>query len=312
MPIGLGLASSHVPNMFIPPEEWDRRYKQAIGDVPQPLAAAKETLDVRRAYAKRIEDGFATLRTRLAAYKPDAVIMISDDHGETFDREACMPSIAMFTGDGGEGTTALASLNIRNDEATTVRLKCHRELAEHFSWHLVKRGFDLAIMSSKQVRALGVPERGPGHGFTRTAPKIMPKLDVPTVLFWLNCYYEPLPTARRCIELGRAIADIAGKRPERIAIFGTGGLSHDPRGPRGGWIDEPLDRSVLNALAAGDPDRLNALFEFDSDTLRGGTGEIRNWLVVGGAMGTAKAEIIDYMPIHSAIAGIGFAAWCTN
>ena len=308
MPIGLGLACSHVPNMFIPPEDWDRRYKQAIGDVPQPLAAAAETLEVRRGYAKRIDAGFDALRARLAAYKPDVLIMITDDHGETFDREACMPTIAMFTGSSGTGNLALV-FEGRNDGSADVTLKCHRELAQYLSWGLVKRDFDIAIMSSDKVKALGVPERGMGHGFTRTAPKIMPKLDVPTVMFWLNCYYEPLPTARRCIELGRAIAEVAKDRPERIAIFGTGGLSHDPRGPRGGWIDEPLDRFVLDAFAKGEPDRLQSLFEFDSDTLRGGTGEIRNWLVVGGAMGATKADIIDYMPIHSAIAGIGFAAW---
>jgi hypothetical protein len=308
MPIGLGLASSHVPNMFIAPEDWDRRYQQAIGDVPQPLAAAKETLDVRRAYAKRIESGFDTLKKRLDAYKPDALIMVSDDHGETFDREACMPSIAMFTGDSGTGNLALV-FGGTNDGSQDVTIKCHRELAQHISWHLVKRGFDIAIMSSDKVKAIGVPERGMGHGFTRTAPKIMPKLDVPTVLFWLNCYYEPLPTARRCIDLGRTLADILKDRPERVAIYGTGGLSHDPRGPRGGWIDEPLDRWVLDSFAAGEPDRLDALFQFDSDTLRGGTGEIRNWLVVAGAMGATKADIVDYMPIHSAIAGIGFAAW---
>ena len=308
MPIGLGLASSHVPNMFIPPEDWERRYQQAIGDVPQPLAAAKETLEVRRAYAKRIEAGFDSLRARLEAYRPDALIMVSDDHGETFDREACMPSIAMFTGAEGTGNLALV-FGGRNDGSMDVTIKCHKELAQHISWALVKRDFDIAIMSSDKVKAIGVPERGMGHGFTRTAPKIMPKLEIPTVLFWLNCYYEPLPTARRCIALGRALADLLKNRPERVAIFGTGGLSHDPRGPRGGWIDEPLDRWVLGALAAGKPDRLSSLFEFDSDTLRGGTGEIRNWLVVAGAMGATKADIIDYMPIHSAIAGIGFAAW---
>ena len=202
-----------------------------------------------------------------------SLIMITDDHGETFDREACMPAIAMFTGSSGTGNLALV-FEGRNDGSADVTLKCHRELAQYLSRGLVKRDFDIAIMSSDKVKALGVPERGMGHGFTRTAPKIMPKLDVPTVMFWLNCYYEPLPTARRCIELGRTLAELLKDRPERVAIFGTGGLSHDPRGPRGGWIDEPLDRFVLDAFAKGEPDRLQSLFEFDSDTLRGGTGEI--------------------------------------
>jgi len=111
------------------------------------------------------------------------------------------------------------------------------------------------------------------------------------------------------LDLGRALADICRKRDQKIAIFASGGLSHDPRGPRAGWVDEPLDRSVLEALADGEPDRLSTLYTFDSDTFHGGTGEIRNWLAVGGAMGDRKATIVDYMVIHHVITGVGFAYW---
>ena len=307
MPIGLGLASSHAPNMFIPPEDWERRYRQAVGDVPQPLAAAKETIEVRRDYVRRMDAAWAALRDRLKAYRPDALIMVSDDHNETFNRASCMPTIAIHTGEAAEGGSALVLREA--DSSTRVRLTCHQGLAGYLASGLVKRGFDLAIKSEPDVVATGQPDRGMGHGFTRTAPKIMPALDIPVVLLWLNCYFEPLPTARRCLEFGRALADLLKARPERVAIYGTGGLSHDPRGPRGGWIDEPLDRSVLQAFADGEPDRLSSLFDLDSDTLRGGTGEIRNWLVVGGAMGATKAEILEYIPIHHVIVGVAFAAW---
>jgi hypothetical protein len=66
---------------------------------------------------------------------------------------------------------------------------------------------------------------------------------------------------------------------------------------------------VLEAFAEGEPDRLEALYKINSDTYHGGTGEIRNWLVVGGAMGECQARIIDYMPVHHIITGVGFAAW---
>lgn len=308
MPIGLGLASSHVPNMFIPPDEWETRYRQAIDDVPQPLSAAKETPEVRRAYAKRIEAGFGVLRERLAAYKPDALVMISDDHDETFKMETCMPTVALFTGETAFGNLAL-KFGAKSDDSPNIEVRAHQELSKYLAKELVRRDFDLAIKSEKRLTATGVEARGMGHGFTRTAPKLMPDLDIPVILIWLNCYYEPLPSARRCLDLGRNIAEIFADRPERIAIFGSGGLSHDPRGPRAGWIDEKLDRFVLNAFAEGDPYRLTPLFEFDSDTFHGGTGEIRAWLTAGGAMGNTKAEIVDYMPIHSAIGGIGFASW---
>jgi hypothetical protein len=38
-------------------------------------------------------------------------------------------------------------------------------------------------------------------------------------------------------------------------------------------------------------------------------GEIRNWLVVGGAMGDRPAVTADYNPAHHAATGLGFAYW---
>jgi len=309
MPIGLGLACSHAPNVFIPPEDWDNRYQQAVLDVPQPLAAAKETLEVRKAYAARIDAGFETLRKKLADYRPDVLIMVTDDHNEMYDENLCQPSIAMFLGDTGSGVLTLKGPGEDPSGAPRVKVKCHRELSEFIARGLVQQDFDIAVTRTPETKSIGARDRGMGHGFTRTAPKIMPALDIPTVLIWLNCYFEPLPTARRCLNLGKALTAICAKRPERIALFGTGGLSHDPRGPRAGWVDEPLDRSILGALADGEPERLASLFTFDSDTFHGGTGEVRNWLVVGGAMGDCKATVVDYMAVHHVITGVGFAYW---
>ena len=94
-----------------------------------------------------------------------------------------------------------------------------------------------------------------------------------------------------------------------MAILGSGGLSHDPRGPRAGWVDEPLDRWVLERLERGEGEALQHLFTFDSDTLRGGTGEIRSWIVVAGAFPAAGATVVDYLPARHAVTGLGFAYW---
>lgn len=305
MPIGLGLACSHAPNVFIPPDKWDVRYKMAIGEVPQPPAAIAETPEMCHAYGERIEAGFDALKSRLDTYKPDALIMVSDDHSEVFDKDGCMPTIGIFTGEWAEGNYRL---RLPDGEGSNeiIRLKTHRDLARTIANGLVAMDFDLAV--SREFKPLGSPG-GLGHGFTRPAPKIMPKLDIPVVMIMLNCYFDPLPTARRCLALGRALSELLADRQERIAILGTGGLSHDPRGPRAGWIDEPLDRAVLAAIAEGKPDKLASLYQINSDTYHGGTGEIRAWLVAAGAMGDAKAEIIDYMPIYHVITGVAFASW---
>ena len=147
-----------------------------------------------------------------------------------------------------------------------------------------------------------------GHMVVLPVPKITPALDMPVIPLFVNAYFPPQPTARRCCELGRALAEILAPRPERVVIVASGGLSHDPDGPRAGWVDMPLDEWFLQRLARADIEALHHLFTFDSDTLRGGTGELRSWIVAAAAM-NRPASIVDYIPAHHAKAALAFAYW---
>lgn len=309
MPIGLGLASSHAPNMFVPPDKWERRYQQRTKGKPRPLEVEAETQQVIESYVQRIEDGFLKLSERLSAYRPDLLIMVSDDQGEVFDERSCSPTIALFCGKEASGTKGLHFLGPDFPDPP-IHLKGNPELGEYLAQGLVDEGFDITCV--RELRPIGNPQRGLSHGFTRTAPKLMPALDIPVLLVFLNCYYPPLPSAKRCIELGGAISRLFSSRPERVAIYGSGGLSHDVTGPRAGWIDQALDKSVLAAFAAGNPEKLAGLYTVDSDTLRSGTGEIRNWIVAAAAMGNNKATVVDYIPAYHAITGLGFAYWAAE
>jgi protocatechuate 4,5-dioxygenase beta chain len=51
------------------------------------------------------------------------------------------------------------------------------------------------------------------------------------------------------------------------------------------------------------------MFMTDSATLRGGTGEIRNWIAVAGAYDGIKGNVVDYIPARHAVTGLGFAYW---
>jgi hypothetical protein len=301
--IGLGLASSHAPAMFRPKEVWDAIYAFRA-DVPQPKAAALETPTVIQGYIDRIERGFEVLRTQLAAYRPDALIMIGDDQGDLFRPDA-MPAFCVYRGEEIWGSTAISYLDEPID-GTIVRLRGHPPLANHILKSLMKRGFDPMFMS--KLEGAGRPERGMSHMVIYPAPKLTPKLDVPVIPILINEYYPPLPTGQRCWDFGRALADILAERPERIAVYASGGLSHDPGGPRAGWIDEPLDRWILERLERGEGQQLTNLFTFDSDTMRGGTGEVRAWIAVAGAM-NRPATVVDYIKAHHAKTGLGFAYW---
>lgn len=306
MPIVLGLASSHTPSMFVPAEQWPAVHRWLVADVPQPAQVALETPQVIEDYVRRVQSGFATLRAQLEAAKPDALIILGDDQNELFSG-ALIPSIAIFIGAEAEGTWAITGIGEKPTDKR-ITLSCHAAVAKIALEGLIERGFDLGYIT--KLTPLARPEIGLGHAFTRIGHAMnLVESRIPVVPMFTNAYHPPLPSAARCYALGQALRDVFANRPERIAIYGSGGLSHDPRGPRAGWVDEPLDRWVLDRIARGEGDRLRNLFTTDSATLRGGTGEIRNWVAVAGAYDGRKGTVVDYLPAHHAVTGLGFAYW---
>jgi hypothetical protein len=301
--LGLGLAVSHAPSMFRGLEHWPLIHRVLTDGVPQPPEIIKETPAVLQSYIDRINLGFAALEKQVEVFKPDVLLIVGDDQGEVFT-EANMPAYSLFTCAEVHGSINIGLIG-EPEEENHVTLRCAADLALHLLDALKRDGF--AVLESKELKPLGRPKRGLGHAFTRPVVKVMPQLNVPVIALHVNCYFAPMPPARQCYELGRVIAAALKDRPERVAIMASGGLSHDPRGPRAGWIDTALDRWVLEQLRSGNGEALCHLFEFDSDTLRSGTGEIRSWIVVAGACSPGRATIVDYIPAHHAVTGLGFA-----
>src|SRR6202034_1048656 len=142
-----------------------------------------------------------------------------------------------------------------------ITLKCHPVLAHALVEALMERGFDPAYM--EELKPMARPEAGLGHAFTRIGKVLrFPEIGVPFIPVFLNAYHPPLPSAARCYALGRAMREFFDTRPERVALYGSGGLSHCPLGPRAGWGDEPLDRCVLDRIARGQGSQLQNLFNF--------------------------------------------------
>jgi catalytic LigB subunit of aromatic ring-opening dioxygenase len=301
--LGLGLAVSHAPSMFRELKHWAAIHRVLTDGVPQPPEIDKETPAVLQGYIQRIHQGFEILREQIEAFKPDVLLVVGDDQGEVFT-EANTPAFCLFTCAEVHGSLNIGLIG-EPEEENHVTLRCHPDLALHLLTELNRQGF--GVSESKELKPQGRPKRGLGHAFTRPVVKVTPQLNVPIVPFHVNAYFPPMPSARTCYDLGRAIADALKDRPEKVAVMASGGLSHDPRGPRAGWIDTPLDHWVLERLGRQDGEALCHLFEFDSDTLRSGTGEIRSWIVVAGACSEARATIVDYIPAHHAVTGLGFA-----
>lgn len=307
--IGLGLASSHAPVMFRPIERWPIVYKALTGNVPQPPSAAAETPEVMAQYAARNDAAFAALKAQLDRYRPDAILVVGDDQGSIFPA-SLVPQFFLYTGDSIGGGTRLSFYGEDPAEGQ-ISLRCHRPLAEHLAQRLTGLGFDVTRGSEVLPPPEGLlKELGP-HAVTHPMQKLMPGFDIPVVPFFVNAYFPPCPSGHRCYALGRAIAQALADRPERIAIYASGGLSHDPLGPRAGWIDTTLDHWVLERLARGEGAALQTLFDAESDNLSGGTGEIRQWIVAAGACEAlgARATVVEYMPVHHGVTGLGYAYW---
>jgi hypothetical protein len=322
MPIQLGLASSHGPSLFYSTfEGWEKTYQRMKRGRVQPNETeAIETQEEIERRLPRIKAAFDTLKEQMSAYDPDTLVVVMGDQREWFDASN-MPNIAIYTGE--EDVWGVHNTGAADDEPPAVptedydrfrlEVKTDRRLAEQLLNGLIGRGFDVA--RSDKMNPQSNPKRGVPHGLMNPMMHVLNRLDLPVVMVWVNVDDGPpaILDGERTLALGRAIADVLADSPKRIAIYGSGGMSHNPGGPRSGWVDEPLDNWFMDQLTGGTAENLKALFSFRSENTVGGTGELRCWMVVAGAMDQIKtghqAVKVDYMATRKLTNGSGWAYW---
>ena len=101
-------------------------------------------------------------------------------------------------------------------------------------------------------------------------------------------------------------ADPGSAPPEQgERFFGAGGgVSHFVGEPRVGDIDEEFDRWFLEELRKPD---LGELLDLPNDELMeagNGTGEVRAWVAIAGAMRGQTPAVLSYEPIYEWINGM--------
>lgn len=321
MPIVLGMASSHFPSLFQDTYDgWHRLWRLLSAGIPQPTEVERQDEACVADWVARRKRAFARFEAALVAAGPAALIVVAGDQEEWFST-ANLPNIMIHSGkedilgfhNQGDFDSDPPVRFWENPDRFGVRLRTASDLAEHLLTELIDRHFDIAI--SRSVNPQGRPERRAPHALTRPLPLIMPHLEVPVVPIIIKTIERSnaVLTGDRCLAFGRAIAEICTDLPEPIAIYGSGGMSHDPSGPLSGWVDETLDRWVLRCLEDDRVEDLKSLFAFRSAATDSGTGELRTWLVAAGAMKAAQGEyhceIIDYFPAHISTVGCGWVLW---
>ncbi|HEE6439031.1 gallate dioxygenase [Acinetobacter nosocomialis] len=221
---------------------------------------------------KPLFDGYKPIADWLAKEKPDALIMIYNDHCSSFFFDF-YPTFAL--GIGSEFSVADEGAGLRN----LPPLPGNVELQAHIAESLVNDEFDLTIFQDKPL----------DHGCFSPLPLLWPhKPEWPgcVVPLAVNVLQFPLPTARRCYRLGQAIKRAIESYPEdlKVVVVGTGGLSHQVHGERVGFNNIEWDHEFLELLQ-NDPEKLTELTHKDF-VERGGAESVEQimWLTMRGAL----------------------------
>lgn len=218
---------------------------------------------------KPLFDAFDHAEEWLLSLDLDAMICIYNDHIDQYFLDS-WPQFAIGTGE----SFAIA------DEGWSPRpfppVPGHPRLAQHLATELVAGGVDVAVAYEQVV----------DHGILSPLPVIDHDWAVPIVPIAVNVIWDPRPSPARCWEVGKALgAAIASFDSDaRVAVIGTGGLSHQLTGPNFGVIRPDWDREFLR-LIEEEPEKLTS-YSLDDFAARGGehSVEIVQWMAMRAAL----------------------------
>jgi protocatechuate 4,5-dioxygenase beta chain len=241
---------------------------------------------------KPLFEGYERVARWLEEKRPDVLFFCFNDHATSFFFDH-YPTFALGVSD----EYAIA------DEGVGPRrippLKGHAALSRHIARSLVEAEFDISIFQDTPL----------DHGLHSPLTMMWPSQpDWPgrVVPLVVNVIQQPLPRPSRCFSLGKALGKAIASYPEglKVAMVGTGGLSHQMIGERAGFNDERWDREFLE-LIERDPERLARMSIEDFMRLGGNEGaEIIMWLIMRGALAPNARKVHQnyYLPMTTAMA----------
>ena len=258
------------------------------------IGVAMDKNQTKDPYWQPLFEGYGPARDWIEEQNPDVVILVYNDHATVFDLDM-IPTFAIGTAD--EYQPA--------DEGWGARpipvVEGHGELGWHIAESLILDEFDIAVVNKMDVdHGLTVP-----MSITCGQPEKWPFKVVPLAV---NVVQYPVPTGNRCFNLGRAIRRAVEVFDEdiKVAIFGTGGMSHQLHGERAGLINPVWDQHFLDDLTH-DVDRLRKIPHLEYVRETGAEGiEMIMWLVARGALGEDAKEVYRHyhVPASNTAAGL--------
>ena len=240
----------------------------------------------------------AEMRRRLEAARPDTLVMLSNDHLLNWPINN-IPEYTVGIGDEHVGPADWFDEWLGMEK---YRVPGDPGLARFLVNDAARRRLSLAYLREMQF----------DDGISVPTHYLNPDARFRLVPVTMNCNVPPIPAPVRAYEVGRVLADVMRvyPAPTRIAVIATGGLSHEPGGPRYFWVDEEFDRWFLDLLKAGDHERLlrECTLERMEAAGSGGTAELLAWIAVL-AMTRGPADVLAYMPAIAWRSGTGMVVW---
>jgi protocatechuate 4,5-dioxygenase beta chain len=240
------------------------------------IGAAMDMGKTQEDYWKPLFAGYGFSRQWLKDNKPDVIFLVYNDHATAFSLDL-IPTFALGTA--AEYRPADEGWGPR----PVPKVIGHPELASHIAQSVIQQDFDLTIVNKMDVdHGLTVPlslmcgEQDPNSG----------AWPCPVIPFAVNVVQYPVPSGRRCFQLGQAIrrAVESYDEPLKVQIWGTGGMSHQLQGARAGLINAQWDNRFLDRLIA-EPAKLAEMPHIDYVREAGSEGiELVMWLIARGAM----------------------------
>jgi protocatechuate 4,5-dioxygenase beta chain len=238
------------------------------------------------------------MRQRLAEARPDVIVLFSNDHllnwpiNNTPEYTVGIGAEHVGPADWYDEWLALAK----------YRIPGHPDLARYLVNEGARRRLAFAYLRDMQF----------DDGVSVPMHYLNPEGRIPLVPVTMNCTVPPIPTPARAYEVGATLREMLAAYPgsERVAVVATGGLSHEPGGPRYFWVDEEFDRWFLDLLKQGDHAALlrGCTLERMEAAGSGGTAELLAWIIAL-AFTSGPAEVLAYMPAVAWRSGTGMVVW---
>jgi len=257
---------------------------------------ARDWETMPRDHRDKLTAAFDEVGRRLRACKPDILVVVSPDHWVNFFINN-LPAVCIGIGDEHDGPPEPFMKKVYPHE----RLRGHVGFGRHLLQTALDNDFEPAL--SHRLRL--------DHGTCIPLWRIGVSADLPLVPILVNDLEEPMPSIRRCFAWGRLLRHAVESygEPLRVAVLGTGGISHSIGEPTMGWIDEEFDHACIKHFQDGDESQLDAFLTRELPRTGNGAHEMRDWVIAHAAAGSKGFELIDYFPSPPTLVGCGFASW---